>query len=189
METRLRAKRKEKDKETAKLESQVLTRSAAKKARAAGIPSPLLKDVVELATLVTGARSQRKPRIAEEEVKQEGHPVDRASARSRLAGRERGDPQTDPRQAAERRECRQAEAGPSAPRPDQRVAPPGDRQGEADMDRRRREEQEAAQARDGAEEEVRACMTIEGPVTSRHGPLASRLLGWHPASHFPCCLR
>ena len=109
-------------------------------------------------------------------MKQEGHPVDRASARPRLAGGDSGDPQLDPRQAAGQGDIGQEQAGPSAPRPDQ-GAPPELQQGETDMDRRRREEQEAAQAREGAEEEVRSCMSIEGPVTPRHGPLCSKLLG------------
>ena len=172
METRLRAKRKEKDKETAKLESQVLTRSAVKKARAAGIPAPLLQDAAESAPSITGIRSHRKPRSREEEVKQEDHPQARAPSRFSGAGRERSDLQPDPRQAADGKDSGQGEAGPSAPRPGRGAAQPDQQQDEGAMDRRRREENEAAQAREGADDEVRSCMLII------RAPSHQALLSW-----------
>jgi hypothetical protein len=163
METRLRAKRKEKDLEAAKLESQVLTRSAVKKARAAGIPAPLLQKASGAAPPITGVRSHRKPRTREEEVKQEDQPQAAPPSRFRGAGTERIDHQPDPRQAADGKDSGQGEAGPSAPRPGQGAAQPDQQQDESAMDRRRREENEAAQAREGADDEVRSCMLLRAP--------------------------
>ena len=158
METRLRAKRKDTEREAAKLESQVVTRSAAKKARAAGIAAPLLQTPGQAAPTAAGGRSDQKPRGRENRAEQEPQSRARASARTRAAAKQEPEPTTDPRQLEAGREDHQGEAGPSAPRPGQRaVVPPAAEQadGPSDMDRQTREEADAGRGREGVDDEVR----------------------------------
>ena len=153
METRLSAKRKDSEREVAKLESQVLTRSAAKKAKAAGVEGSLLQEHPEGVPAATATRSRSRNRGREPAVKEEPHPPAKAARQIRGAARQDPKPEHDQQGAGEGAEQDQGEAGPGAPRAGQ-AEPEETRGEEIDMDRQRRDDDNPGRAREGADGEV-----------------------------------
>lgn len=161
METRLSSKRKESEKEAAELQAQIVTRSAAKRAKAAGLPTALLQVPKQGASPAAATRSQSQPRTDKSEPNKDRQPRTRASARSRTTeNRQRA----SPRGRSEKRKSIRSEedrAGPSNAdqRQEEAIAQEGS-QAEEQMDRQRRSHGDDGHERDSAEDEVCLCVSI-----------------------------
>ncbi len=156
METRLRSKRKQSEGEAAALQSQILTRSTAKKARASGIATPLFQETRDLVDPVAIERSrQHSPsnRPQSTEVPQARR---RASSRTRPPTRQQTEANNTSSKGKGARLPANEEAGPSNAQ--QRQAETALKEEatkqQEDMERQRRGESDDAHAREGAEDEV-----------------------------------
>lgn len=156
METRLRSKRKQSEEEAAALQSQIRTRSTAKKARASGIATPLFQETKNFIDPVAIERSrQQSPpdRPQSTEVPQVRR---RASSRARPSTRQQTEPNNTSSKAKGARSPANEEAGPSNAQ--QRQAETAFKeeanQQQEVMERQRRGESDDAHARERAEDEV-----------------------------------
>ena len=163
METRLSSKRKDSEREVAKLESQVLTRSAAKKAKAAGVGASLVQEPLEVSPASTVTRSRSRNRGREPAVKEEPHPPARAARHFRTAARQDPKPEDVQQELEGGAELDRGEAGPVAPRAGQ-AEPEETRGDQSNMDRQRRDDgDDADRAREGADGEV-SCLQVPSSV-------------------------
>lgn len=164
METRLRLKRKETEKEAAALQSQIVTRSTAKKARAIGISAPLFQEHKEIQTPVSIERSRRRTSVD----RTEGHEY--PQARRRATPR----PTTRQQTAATNASNRGQQARPSAPlqtgapeiQSRHTEAAPKEEANlvENEMERQRKGDNDEEHGRGGADDEVLGLLGLTRPA-------------------------
>lgn len=159
METRLSTKRKESEKEAAEIQAQILTRSAAKRARAAGITSPLLKEPEQGASPAAGTRSQRQPRVDKCEPNKGTQHRTRASGRRKSSDRRQRGSSRGRNESKQERASEEDIAGASiADRRQEEATAQEGSQADEEMDRQRRSDGDEGPGRDSADDEV--CVSL-----------------------------
>ncbi len=156
METRLRLKRKQSEEEAAALQSQILTRSTAKKARASGIATPLFQETNNLVDPVAIERSRQQSPPDKPQSTVVPQARRRALSRARPSTRQQTEPNNTSSKAKVARSPADEEAGPSNEQQRQAETALKEEatQLQSLMERQRRGESDDGHAREGAEDEV-----------------------------------
>ena len=160
METRLRSKRKQSEEEAAALQSQILTRNTAKKARASGIPAPLFQEQKDTELPTSNERSQHQKQVDTPEGNEVPQARRRGSPRPKVPTRQQSGARITSVKGKQARSAAAEEAGPFNAQQRQAETALKEEATEAqdEMERQRRGESDDAHGREGADDEVRQCL-------------------------------